>query len=412
MNGILQTCLSKTCVSQFIGNFALSGVVSITWLFVAKNVTQSNRARGYHLQMHGQPYSTTYQQPHNSNHLPNSQQVYGNIGHQGQSLHNPSTSYNNHAPYGAQQRSTQYEGTQSNHMVSPMQNLPHGPAFTTQPSQHAGKDFYTPPEYCGPGHSNTQPVSQTNHTQSAYAQSTGTRGFGPPRQQGACEVQRSVSSLRDTRGGSPTIYHDNTAKERTPAAPPLGRQAVMSTPKPYTFPAAGTLHDQHDSTLEQVRVAHANNSPMPLSTNSSKSSPPYTASQRKQLRVEEKSYLKEVKRSIAEGRVPQVRLQQNTQGNIVQYKAQFLNALKLAALAIAPTADIDIHNHATMHEIMNEVQRQFIIEKPLPEGMVSGFLQHLYKRKRAVYHRHWTMHGDESKPDDCSLAAWQQLVDY
>jgi hypothetical protein len=46
-------------------------------------------------------------------------------------------------------------------------------------------------------------------------------------------------------------------------------------------------------------VAHTDNSPILLSSNSSKSSPPYTLSQRKQLRVEEKLYLKEVKRSIA-----------------------------------------------------------------------------------------------------------------
>jgi hypothetical protein len=149
-----------------------------------------------------------------------------------------------------------------------------------------------------------------------------------------------------------------------------------------------------------------------LSSNSSKLSPPYTLSQRKQLRVEEKSYLKEVKRSIAEGRVPQVRLQQNNSGDIVQYKSQFLNALKLAALAIVPNADIDTKNPSTMEEIMKEVRRQFIIEKPLPEGMVEGYLQRLYKRNRAVYHRHWSLHGDERKPDDCSLAAWSQLVDY
>jgi hypothetical protein len=135
-------------------------------------------------------------------------------------------------------------------------------------------------------------------------------------------------------------------------------------------------------------------------------------SQRKQLRVEEKSYLKEVKRSIAEGRVPQVRLQQNNNGDIVQYKAQFLNALKLAALALVPNADIDIKNPSTMQEIMLEVKRQFIIEKPLPEGMVAGFLQRLYKRNRAVYHRHWRTHGDHRKPDDCPSAAWLQLVDY
>ena len=159
-------------------------------------------------------------------------------------------------------------------------------------------------------------------------------------------------------------------------------------------------------------MAHTSNSPILLSSNSSKSSPPYTLSQRKQLRVEEKLYLKEVKRSIAEGKVPQVRLQQNNSGNIVQYKAQFLNALKLAALAIVPNADIDTKNPSTMQEIMKEVRRQFTIEKPLPDGMVEGFLQRLYKRNRAVYHRHWILHGDERKPDDCSLAAWSQLVDY
>ena len=172
------------------------------------------------------------------------------------------------------------------------------------------------------------------------------------------------------------------------------------------------MRDQRDSTMEDVLPTQTSSNPILLSTDSSKSSPPYTSSQRKQLRVEERSYLKEVKRSIAEGRVPQVRLQQNNSGDITQYKTQFLNALKLAALAIVPNADIDIKNPSTMQEIMKEVRRQFIIEKPLPEGMVEGFLQRLYKRNRAMYHRHWSLHGDERKPDDCSLAAWSQLVDY
>ena len=86
--------------------------------------------------------------------------------------------------------------------------------------------------------------------------------------------------------------------------------------------------------------------------------------------------------------------------------------MKLAALALVPNADIDVKNPATMQEIMQEVKRQFIIEKPLPEGMVAVFLHRLYKRNRAVYHRHWTLHGDHSKPDDCPSAAWLQLVDY
>jgi hypothetical protein len=135
-------------------------------------------------------------------------------------------------------------------------------------------------------------------------------------------------------------------------------------------------------------------------------------SQRKLLRVEERSYLKEVKRSIAEGRVPQVRLEQNNSGAIVKYKAQFLNALKLAALAIVPSADIDTKNTCTMQDIMREVKRQFIIDMPLPDGMVEGYLQRLYKRNRLLNHRHWLLHGDHSKPDDCPSAAWLQLIDY
>ena len=194
--------------------------------------------------------------------------------------------------------------------------------------------------------------------------------------------------------------------------PTLVHLPTHTPPVAHTTSGGGSMRSQQDSLQEQTPVVQRGSSPILLSSNSSKSSPSYMLSQRKQLRVEEKSYLKEVKRSIAEGRVPQVRLQQNNNGDIVQYKAQFLNALKLAALALVPNADIDIKNPSTMQEIMLEVKRQFIIEKPLPEGMVAGFLQRLYKRNRAVYHRHWTVYGDHRKPDDCPSAAWLQLVDY
>ena len=225
-------------------------------------------------------------------------------------------------------------------------------------------------------------------------------------------MQRELPVARETNGDRASSRGHKEREVAAVAPSLLERRGVNTDSSAYTISGLGTLHDQHDSTMEQMQVAHTSNSPPLLSSNSSKSSPPYTLSQRKQLRVEEKLYLKEVKRSIAEGRVPQVRLQQNNTGNIVQYKAQFLNALKLAALAIVPDANIDTKNPSTMQEIMKEVRRQFIIEKPLPEGMVEGFLQRLYKRNRAIYHRHWILHGDERKPDDCSLAAWSQLVDY
>ena len=135
-------------------------------------------------------------------------------------------------------------------------------------------------------------------------------------------------------------------------------------------------------------------------------------SQRKLLRVEQRSYLKEVKSAIAEGRVPQVHLEQNDSGEIVKFKSQFLNAVKLAALAIVPNAFIHFKYPSTMQEIMVEVTRQFVLEKPLPEGMIEGFLQRLYKRNRALYRKHWSRYGDQNKPDDCAPAAWLELVEY
>ena len=211
-------------------------------------------------------------------------------------------------------------------------------------------------------------------------------------------------------GRHPSVGRAASCMENDPASTRTARQTTSHATA--TTSRGRASRQQHSSTTEQMPVTDTCDALLNLSNNSSKSSPPYTSSQRKQLRVQEKFYLKEVKKSIAEGRVPQVRLQQNNSGDIAQYKPQFLNALKLAALAIVPHADIDIKDHSTMSEIMEEVKRQFIIEKPLPEGMVGGFLQRLYKRNRAMYRSHWTVHGDHSKPDECPSAAWVQLVDY
>ena len=177
-------------------------------------------------------------------------------------------------------------------------------------------------------------------------------GTGAPSAQGNCGVQRELQVGRDT-----SEVHGPSCVEKNSDTGKPTRQANRATGSAQTSAGGGALPDQHDSAPLQTRMTHTSNSPMLLSTNSSKSSPPYTSSQRKQLRVEEKSYLKEVKRSIAEGRVPQVELQQDNNGNIVQYKAQFLNALKLAALAIVPYADIDVKNPSTMQDIMEEVKR-------------------------------------------------------
>ena len=323
-----------------------------------------------------------------------------------------SNAYSNQLSYPAQSRDSQYDGTNGSHRLLPMRNLPHGTSFGSQPSHMTASEFYISPQFQGPGHENTQSRPRPQCMPIEGVSGQGVPAAAPPVGQGNCPPQIAGHATRDLRGGQGAPPNVNDGETATPGPSTLARSSINRTSSAHTTSGGGTLGDRNDSMMEEVPPTQTSNNPILLGANSSKSSPPYTSSQRKQLRVEEKSYLKEVKRSIAEGRVPQVRLLQNSSGDIVQYKAQFLNALKLAALAIVPNADIDIKNTSTMQEIMKEVKRQFIIEKPLPEGMVAGFLQHLYKRNRAVYHRHWSLHGDKSKPDDCSSAAWSQLVDY
>ena len=213
---------------------------------------------------------------------------------------------------------------------------------------------------------NMQPRPATQGIPAEPAEGQSGPGVSSPMGPRRCEGLPEFQGERVTtghRGDSTTEKSADTAR-----APPstLRRRGSHSNSDAQNSSGGGTPREQHHALKDQTPLMNSSNSTILLSSNSSKSSPPYTLSQRKQLRVEEKSYLKEVKRSIAEGRVPQVRLQQNNNGEIVQYKAQFLNALKLAALALVPNAAIDIKNPQTMQEIMQEVKRQFIIEKPLP----------------------------------------------
>ena len=373
-----------------------------------------------HMQIVGMPYAPTYHQQRGTMPWQNPQPVFGGMGPPSQSMFNqylgaPVASpngYNNHVTYPAQPRESQYEGTNASHMLVPMQNLPHGAPFSSQPHNLAGPEFYISQQFKGGGHEHTQPRPRSQCMPFEDVHGQGMATVVPPLGAVQCVPQTSVSATVDVRGGRGAPGPDKEAEAGDLGLAKLTRSANNQTSRAPTTSGSGILRNLHESTMEEVLPVQTSNNSILLSTNSSKSSAPYTSSQRKQLRVEEKSYLREVKRSIAEGRVPQVRLEQNNSGDIVQYKAQFLNALKLAALAIVSDADIDVKNPSTMQEIMKEVRRQFIIEKPLPEGMVAGYLQRLYKRNRAVYHRHWTLHGDANKPDDCSLAAWSQLVDY
>jgi len=84
----------------------------------------------------------------------------------------------------------------------------------------------------------------------------------------------------------------------------------------------------------------------------------------------------------------------------------------LAAHAIVQDAYINVNEEETMNEIMQEVRRQFILSKPLPEGMVELYLKGYFKRCRLEYHKFWMKHGDIKRPDGCKQAAWLRLVEY
>ena len=294
-----------------------------------------------------------------------------------------SNAFNNQLSYPNLQRESQFEGPSSNHMLVPVHNLPQGATYSPHPGYVQMPEYYTSQQFHGSGQESSQPRPRPQPLPVDIAMGQAMSATVAPSIQGNSGVQREKQGGRDTSDGRAFF-----CAEKVPSTGKPTREAMHATESAHTSAGRKSIPNQNESVAEQTPMTYTSNSPMLLSTNSSKSSPPYTSSQRKQLRVEEKCYLKEVKKSIAEGRVPQVQLEQDNRGNIVRYKAQFLNALKLVALAIVPDADIDLKNPSTVQRIMEEVKRQFILEKPFPEGMVARYLQRLYKRNRAVYHRH------------------------
>jgi len=145
---------------------------------------------------------------------------------------------------------------------------------------------------------------------------------------------------------------------------------------------------------------------------SSKISSPAIVEKRKASREDGKLYTKAEKLAILEGRVPHVTIIQNESGEIVRYKTQFLNALKLAAHAIVQGAYLDVNEQEMLNEIMDEVKRRFILLKPLPNGMVEEYLKGYFKRYRLEYHKFWMKHGEKKNLDNCKQAAWLELVEY
>ena len=364
--------------------------------------------------------SGTYHESQSTTPWQSSQPAFGPAGGRVQTVYNPTIGtpippvreYNNQTPYQAHHRESGIDRNVADRLLREIHKAAQGAQFNSQAGYSHGREHYSQQHVQGSGHEGSQPRPRSSSVSESPHEEQAARGGVNPPDQARCEGPFDFKALRYAQGGHGETCTGNTPETTRPTPSSLMRRGMHSSSSARTSSGGGPSRVQQSSLKTPPPVTHLNNSPTLLRTISSKSPPPYTLSQRKQLRVEEKSYLKEVKRSIAEGRVPQVRLLQNNSGDIIQYKSHFLNALKLAALSLVPNADIDVKNQSTMQEIMNEVKRQFIIEKPLPEGMVEGFLQRLYKRNRAVYHRHWTQHGDKSKPDDCTPAAWLQLVDY
>ena len=66
----------------------------------------------------------------------------------------------------------------------------------------------------------------------------------------------------------------------------------------------------------------------------------------------------------------------------------------------------------TLRELSNSATPQTPMNHASDTTVLCSPNSSLYKRNRAVYHAHWTLHGDQSKPDDCATAAWLELVDY
>ena len=278
------------------------------------------------MQMYNMPCSSSCHQQQNTTHWQTAQPSTGRPQLQytpciGTPVATPNA-YTNQVSYPATPRDTQFDGSTSGHMLLPMQNRPQGPTFDSPHSHMPGKEYYTPGHIPSSTYDGHQPCNRSQCMTREAAEGEAAGGIIPTMAQGICGSQREPYPSRDTSGGhveSPTVRGAENGR-RAPSTP--CREVVRPTASAHTSSPGGALRERRRSLKEPSPMVNTNNSPTLLSTTSSLSSPPSTLSQRKQLRVEEKTYLKEVKRSIAEGRVPQVRLQQNNNGDIVQYRTK------------------------------------------------------------------------------------------
>lgn len=243
-----------------------------------------------------------------------------------------------------------------------------------------------------------------------------------PRERQHEEREQRTAEETHSRSGQPSLAGDGSGRARNreePMAseerryPPADCTEMQRGPRRsesvefcFRNSASGSQDSRRHSHLKTPSTSRGG------VENASKLKTPDSLMKRKAVRVDGKSYLKEVKMAISEGRVPQVTVVQDENGNIVRYRPQFLNALKLAADAIVQDAYIDVKEEDTMNEIMQEVRRQFILPQPLPPGMVKNYLRGYFKRCRSEYHKFWIKHGDTKKPEGCKKAAWLQLIEY
>jgi hypothetical protein len=263
----------------------------------------------HYVQVFGMPYPASYHQTQSSIPWPNAQPVFGQIGPPGQSMYNPfigtplssSSAYNNQNPYTAQPREGPYEGPNSNHVLAPLHNLPQGQILHSQPVHLAGGEFYASQQFRGSPHENTQLRPLTNCMPLEDSEGQAMRGVGPPNRPAQGGVQREQPIPNTYKGVRGTPCADKAAEIADVATSTLGRRAFNPLSIAHTTSGIGTVHEAHDSTMEQMQVAHTSNSPILLSSNSSKSSPPYTLSQRKQLRVEEKVVFKRGEKVYSRG---------------------------------------------------------------------------------------------------------------
>ena len=122
------------------------------------------------------------------------------------------------------------------------------------------------------------------------------------------------------------------------------------------------------------------------------------------------SFVKEVKESMAEGRLPAV----NVREDQTHLKARWHAAAKDAAYKLLDLTKEGWkdYNQFEKSRVYQEINTTYKFEPPLDPKRIDKYLAGHLRSSRAVWKAHWQRHGSDNRHPNCPEEAWQTLIQW